>query len=251
VGEVALDCEDLSAELGALREKAATLDASGLSCKLIIPDEQIRYLDLPAKSAPYGDYDAAAAEALDGATPYALEDLAFDWNVEGARLYVAAVARETLQEAESFATDHRFNPVSFVARPMGDEFGTEPFFGETSCAETPVERDAAPIEIIGAARMPEPEAVPDPVEETAEAEASPASEPESDAADAAETAEADTGPEAEPGSEADGDPGQKAEPRPEAESAVAFTSIRAERAPRARPAPGTARAAIRRSSERW
>lgn len=240
VGEVALDCDDLNADLAALREKAAALDASGLSCKLIIPDEQIRYLDLPASSAPYGDYDAAAAEALDGATPYALEDLAFDWNVEGARLYVAAVARETLQEAESFATDHRFNPVSFVARPMGDGFGTEPFFGETSCAETPVERDAAPIEIIGAARMPEPEAVPDPVEEAADglahapdAEEPPAPEPEGDAPEAAETAEADTGPE------------HEAEPRPEAESAVAFTSIRAERDAPATGAPilaGAARA---------
>jgi hypothetical protein len=165
VGEVALDCEDLSADLGALREKAAALDPSGLSTKLVIPDEQIRYLDLPASSAPYGDYDAAAAEALDGATPYALEDLAFDWNVEGARLYVAAVARETLEEAESFATDHGFNPVSFVARPMGDGFGTEPFFGETSHATEPVERDAERIEILGAAHLPEPavpeEAAPD------------------------------------------------------------------------------------------
>jgi hypothetical protein len=222
VGEVALDCDDLSADLAALREKAAALDASGLSCKLIIPDEQIRYLDLPAKSAPYGDYDAAAAEALDGATPYALEDLAFDWNVEGARLYVAAVARETLQEAESFAADHRFNPVSFVARPMGDGFGTEPFFGETSCAETPVERDAERIEIIGAAQLPEPEAVPDPVEEAADAEPPAAPEPEGDAA---ETAQADTAP------------------GPEAESAVAFTSIRAERDAPATGAPILAGAA--------
>ena len=102
---MALDCDDLSADLAALREKAAALDASGLSCKLIIPDDQIRYLDLPANSAPYGDY-RGGGEALDGATPYALEELAFDWNVEGARLYVAAVARETLQEAENFAADH-------------------------------------------------------------------------------------------------------------------------------------------------
>ena len=249
VGEVALDCEDLSAELASLREKAAALDASGLSTKLIIPDEQIRYLDLPASSAPYGDYDAAAAEALDGATPYALEDLAFDWNVEGARLYVAAVARETLQEAETFAADHRFNPVSFVALPTVDGFGTEPFFGETSFAETPVERDAERIEIIGAARMPEPAEVPDgvsvemsnPVEDAPE-DANPAPEPvdvstpeperepeQKVAPDAPETAEADTAPE------------------PEAESgAVAFTSIRAERDAPATGAPtlaGEARAA--------
>src|SRR6056297_2566984 len=117
VGEVALDSADLGADLAALRERAAALDPSGVTTKLVIPDEQIRYLDLPAGEAPDADHEAAAMHALDGATPYALDDLAFDWNVVGARLHVAAVARETLQEAESFAREHRFNPVSFVARP--------------------------------------------------------------------------------------------------------------------------------------
>jgi len=237
VGEVALECEDLSADLAALREKAAALDASGLSCKLIIPDDQIRYLDLPAKSAPYGDYDAAAAEALDGATPYALEELAFDCNVEGARLYVAAVARETLQEAENFAADHGFNPVSFVARPEEDGFGTEPFFGETTTATGPVERDAERIEIIGAARLPEPAEVPEPVEEAAPAPApEPATPPEPEPAPEAEPA---------PKAEAAGADSESAG-EPEGESAVAFTSIRAERDAPATGAPtlaGVARSA--------
>src|SRR6056297_1506496 len=237
VGEVALDCDDLSADLAALREKAAALDASGLSCKLIIPDDQIRYLDLPANSAPYGDYDAAAAEALDGATPYALEELAFDWNVEGARLYVAAVARETLQEAENFAADLGFNPVSFVARPEEDGFGTEPFFGETTTATGPVERDAERIEIIGAARLPEPAEVPEPVEEAAPAPApEPATPPEPEPAPEAEPA---------PKAEAAGADSESAG-EPEGESAVAFTSIRAERDAPATGAPtlaGAARAA--------
>src|SRR6056297_1993771 len=237
VGEVALECEDLSADLAALREKAAALDASGLSCKLIIPDDQIRYLDLPANSAPYGDYDAAAAEALDGATPYALEELAFDWNVEGARLYVAAVARETLQEAENFAADLGFNPVSFVARPEEDGFGTEPFFGETTTATGPVERDAERIEIIGAARLPEPAEVPEPVEEAAPAPApEPATPPEPEPAPEAEPA---------PKAEATGADSESAG-EPEGESAVAFTSIRAERDAPATGAPtlaGAARAA--------
>src|SRR6056297_1489333 len=243
VGEVALECEDLSADLAALREKAAALDASGLSCKLIIPDDQIRYLDLPAKSAPYGDYDAAAAEALDGATPYALEELAFDCNVEGARLYVAAVARETLQEAENFAADHGFNPVSFVARPEEDGFGTEPFFGETTTATGPVERDAERIEIIGAARLPEPAEVPEPVEEAA-----PAPAPAPEQATPPEP-EREPAPEAEPAPKAEAagaDSAPDPEGEPEGESAVAFTSIRAERDAPATGAPtlaGVARSA--------
>lgn len=160
VGEVALDSADLSAELAALREKAAALEPSGLTTKLVIPDAQIRYLDLPAAEAPDADHEAAAMRALDGATPYALDDLAFDWNVAGGRLHVAAVARETLQEAEDFAREHRFNPVSFVARPEATSkaasFGTEPFFGETAQDGGRVVRDRTPIEIAGAASVPKP-----------------------------------------------------------------------------------------------
>ncbi len=156
VGEVALDSANLSAELAALREKAAAIEPSGLTTKLVIPDAQIRYLDLPAAEAPDADHEAAAMRALDGATPYALDDLAFDWNVAGGRLHVAAVARETLQEAEDFAREHRFNPVSFVARPEAASFGTEPFFGETAQDGGRVVRDRTPIEIAGAASLPKP-----------------------------------------------------------------------------------------------
>jgi hypothetical protein len=157
VGEVALDSADLTAELAALREKAAALEPAGVTTKLVIPDAQIRYLDLPAGDAPDADHEAAAMRALDGATPYALDDLAFDWNVVNGRLHVAAVAHETLQEAESFAREHRFNPLSFVARPEADDFGAEPFFGETAHGGAGVARDPAPIEIAGAAREPKPQ----------------------------------------------------------------------------------------------
>lgn len=157
VGEVSLDSADLTMELAALREKAGSLEPSGVSSKLVIPDSQIRYLDLAASDAPDADHEATAMRALDGATPYALDDLAFDWNVVDGRLRVAAVARETLQEAENFAVEHRFNPVSFVARPEATNFGTEPFFGETSEAGARVVRDQDPIEIAGAASLPEPQ----------------------------------------------------------------------------------------------
>jgi hypothetical protein len=48
VGEVALDADDLSGDLAALRAKAAALDPSGFACKLILPNEQIKYLELSA-----------------------------------------------------------------------------------------------------------------------------------------------------------------------------------------------------------
>jgi hypothetical protein len=154
VGDVPLDAADLAGELAALRAKAARLDPSGLATKLIIPDEQIKYMDLPASSAPDGDYDRAAAEALEGATPYHVEDLVYDWSVDEGRLYIAAVASETLDEAEAFAAEHKFNPVSFVARPQSDRFAGEPFFGAAAQAKG-VDRDAVPVRILGSARLPE------------------------------------------------------------------------------------------------
>lgn len=154
VGDVPLDAADLAGELAALRAKAARLDPSGLATKLIIPDAQIKYMDLPASSAPDGDYDRAAAEALEGATPYHIDDLVYDWSVDEGRLYIAAVASETLDEAEAFAAEHKFNPVSFVARPQSDRFAGEPFFGAAAQAQG-VDRDAEPVRILGSARLPD------------------------------------------------------------------------------------------------
>ena len=147
VGEVALDATDLTGDLAHLRSKAAALDPAGLASKLIIPDEQIKYLDLAAEDAPAGDIATLVADALDGATPYALNELAYDWVQTDARVQVAAVARETLQEAENFAREHRFNPVSFVAQPAPERFAGEPFFGPAVGAQG-VERDTSPVRII-------------------------------------------------------------------------------------------------------
>jgi len=151
VGDVTLDSPDLSRDLAALRKKANTLDPSGMHTKLIIPDEQIRYLDIPAASAPRGDHAAAAADALEGATPYALDELAYDWTVRGTRLYVAAVARETLHEAAAFAREHTFNPVCFVADSDQALFPGVPFFGVTEEAgdTDSVERGSGPMKRLG------------------------------------------------------------------------------------------------------
>jgi hypothetical protein len=158
VGEVALDSPEVGDDLAALRHKANTLDPSGMRTRLIIPDDQIRYLDIPAASAPRGDHDAAVASALDGATPYALEELAYDWTLRGDRLMIAAVARETLDEAESFALGHGFNPVCFVADPDQDIYAGTPVFGMAGAGDAgTIEPDTGPMKRLGA----QPEAGPD------------------------------------------------------------------------------------------
>ncbi len=161
VGEVSLDVPDLSAALSELRDTALLLEPDGISCKLIIPNDQIRYLTLETGNTEGEARRVLVREALDGATPYAVDDLAFDISVEGPMTHVAAVARETLAEAEGFAVEHRFNPVSFVAIPGDQPFLGEPFFGAAENAGTAeVEPDGIAVVVTGPAEFPQPEAPP-------------------------------------------------------------------------------------------
>ena len=130
VGEAMVDAPDLDQALSVLRKTALELDPAGLRCKIILPNDQIKYIALDSGRAQDDDVRAV----LDGATPYAVDDLVYDFVHGGGRTYIAAVAKETLAEAEAFATDHRFAPVSFVAVPKPFDFVGEPFFGPTKAS---------------------------------------------------------------------------------------------------------------------
>ncbi|ETX15701.1 hypothetical protein OCH239_14600 [Roseivivax halodurans JCM 10272] len=127
LGEAALD-GDLEEEMRKLRDIAAAAAPDGTCVKLVIPEDQIKFLDIrdPGTDA---ERAAAARAALEGATPYEVADLQHDWSVAKGRLFVAALARETLDEAEQFALTHGFRPVSAVAMPHPSKFDGEPFFG--------------------------------------------------------------------------------------------------------------------------
>ena len=66
--------------------------------------------------------------ALDGLTPYAIEDLAFDWQGEGDSVRVAAVARQTLREARDFARQYGFDGRGYCAAPAAGLYPGEPVF---------------------------------------------------------------------------------------------------------------------------
>ncbi|WP_394154127.1 hypothetical protein [Loktanella salsilacus] len=125
VGEVPLETADLPAALSDLRDQALALDPSGLRTKLVIPSDQIRYMTLQGEDTTTDDVH----HALEGTTPYALNELVIDTVRANGNTYVAAVAQETLVEATAFATDHLFNPVACAALPEPDTFDAEVFFG--------------------------------------------------------------------------------------------------------------------------
>lgn len=167
VGDVALDAPDMGRALAGLREKALLLEPGGITTKLIIPNDQIRYDTL--QRAPVDEVErlVMVRAALDGATPYDIDELSFDTSVDGPRMHIAAVARETLAEAEAFAVEHQFNPVSFVAIPGDNPFLGEPFFGPSQHARTlpgngSVEPDGVAVVVVGPAEFPQAGSDPEP-----------------------------------------------------------------------------------------
>lgn len=153
VGETQFDTADLAEALGYLRGSALGLSPGGLTTKLVLPNSQIKYLELEAVGPSDTDIRNQLRAALVGRTPYNVEDLVFDWSGTGAKRQVAVVARETLDEAEAFATEHRFNPVSFVGLPAAGDYAGEPWFGATKLAATllekgeKVDRDQDPVQV--------------------------------------------------------------------------------------------------------
>ncbi len=178
VGKVSPAQGDLIAGLAGLRDKARALGSGELHCKVIIPNDQIRYISIDTGSFSGAARTDMVRDALAGATPYPVDDLAFDISEDGTTTHVAAVAHETLAEAESFAVEHGFSPLCFVAAPGDNPFLGEPFFGPSAHMATlpgdaKVEADGIAVVVIGPAEVPK--SAPDPAPEP---EPEPLPEPE-------------------------------------------------------------------------
>ncbi|MDV4145344.1 hypothetical protein [Shimia sp. FJ5] len=168
MGEAALTSETLGADLEALRDTAESIGGKAFRTKLVLPNEQIKYLSLSTGKIDREARIAAVSAELEATTPYGIDELAFDLTAAGPETHVAAVARETLVEAEAFAVEHAFNPVCFVAIPPAGTFSGEPFFGQTEIAPKLLKKDTAkpdelPIHVISSGPLPEPKPEPEPI----------------------------------------------------------------------------------------
>lgn len=134
VGRVSLTAEDMAGELMALRKAGEARQGGAFSTKIVLPEDQVKYLSLPTPTDDEERTETIHA-ALERATPYMVEELAFDWEESDEGLNIAVVARDTLAEAEQFAVQFGFNPLGFVASPDDAQFSVEPFFGPTEAAE--------------------------------------------------------------------------------------------------------------------
>lgn len=160
VGGLGLDTPDLSSDLAALRKTASLIEPGGVRCKIIVPNDQLKYLSVSHDAANTKDVHAAARGALKDATPYEVKDLAFDVSQDGDVLHIAAVAYETLAEAEAFAVEHEFHPLCFTAIPGDAGFLGAPDFGLTEHARTllepgeVLEPDGIAVVVVGAVEIP-------------------------------------------------------------------------------------------------
>ncbi len=152
IGQVAFDVADLDAALAELRT-AGEAYGLPLACKLILPNDQIRYLSVETGEIAPDARRAQAGAAVAEATPYTLDELAFDISADGDITHVAAVAHETLEEAKGFANAHGFTPTSFVAIPGEQAFLGEPFFGAAN-ADIDVIPDGIAVVDLGPASPP-------------------------------------------------------------------------------------------------
>lgn len=152
IEEVSLDHEDFDPAVIALRDRAESLDPNGAQVALVIPNEQIRYLDQPDMGGDEAARDVAIRAALDGETPYKVDALTWDHLVTGGRLQIAAVASETLDEAQNFAREHGFEPVCFMARAPEGAFDGAVLFGKAEGWKRAVNRPPRPIEIVPAGK---------------------------------------------------------------------------------------------------
>ncbi|MFT7253259.1 MAG: hypothetical protein ACI81Q_000671 [Paracoccaceae bacterium] len=130
VGHTPLDTDDLANNLAAMHQIAVARAGAAFKTLLVLPDEQILYTTITAPGPDDVTRMARIRERLDGLTPYKVKDLVFDWlELENDRVKIAVIARETLAEANAFATKHGFSAVAFAADPKAEDYPLIPVFG--------------------------------------------------------------------------------------------------------------------------
>ena len=99
VGSTPFAVDDLPAELAKLREQALELAPEGITTKLVIPNSQIKYLEIAAPRPDAAKRRAQIDAALEGQTPYDVADLVWDHWGKGPTVQVAVLGVAQTQVA--------------------------------------------------------------------------------------------------------------------------------------------------------
>ena len=119
-----IDSADIEDRLQAMADQ---ID-EGAAVDVFLPRDQILYTDIDVSSE-----EAAQAEierAIEGMTPYTLDEVAIDWEMSGTgKARVAAIARETLDEAFAFAESRGRLVAGYSSLADPADFPRMPDFG--------------------------------------------------------------------------------------------------------------------------
>ena len=133
-----LDGDDMDARLRALVDQVP----EPRLVDFFLPRDQILYTEIEV-----ADPSAVITEierGMEGRTPYALADLEIDWEISGQTARVAAIARETLAEAEAFADQCGLGVARFSTLAEADDFPREPDFGLGKAGAAALAEDTSP-----------------------------------------------------------------------------------------------------------
>ncbi len=130
LGQVALDAPNIRIEIEDLRVKAGITHGNPVKTVVRIPRSEVMMSRL--KLGVF-EGDAAVSHArklITALTPYPLNQVVYDLDAKGVgnMAPVAIAARETLQEAETFASQYGFEAVYFTTDHTAREFPREPRF---------------------------------------------------------------------------------------------------------------------------
>lgn len=130
LGQVSLSDPQLSVQLASLRKNAAAIGGPSFQSEVRIPRSQVFLAKVKLGALEGEAAIAQAARQVEKMTPYKIEEITFDLGPKGrtGKAPIAAVAIETLKEAESFAKGHGFNPVRYTTDCNEKEFSGTPVF---------------------------------------------------------------------------------------------------------------------------
>ncbi|PWK58297.1 hypothetical protein C8D95_101103 [Silicimonas algicola] len=141
IGAVKIDGPDIEDRLFAM---SAHMDDPSDPVMLFLPRDQILYMDVDISSEDAVEVDIH--RALDGRTPYVLDELEIDWEMTApGQARVAAIALETLDEAAAFAEARGLRIAGYSSLAARSDFPRPPDFGRPNMMDDLDEPVAVPV----------------------------------------------------------------------------------------------------------
>ena len=127
VGRADPTSSDFATQMEELQQMAHATPADPVAVRIILPDDQVKYISLETAGLEDADRTSLIVQTLEDTTPYSADEIVFDQQPDGDTTHVAAIAAETLTEAENFARQYGFIPIAYLAQPFeGRTFAIEP-----------------------------------------------------------------------------------------------------------------------------